>query len=107
MIGSVHTAVHSDETDIVFRKENFRVDADLQIVSADTAHVLGKNDTNFIILHQFNHALPIGSFEVSPGVPVIHEKLDILETLFFSVSFENRLLIDNAVAIACQFIVTT
>ena len=107
LIGAVHTAVYSDETDIVFGEKHLSIDTNLQIVSADTTHILGKNDTNFIILHQFNHSFPIGSVEVSSGVPIIHEKLDILETLFICVFLENRLLIDNAVAITCQFIVTT
>ena len=107
LIGAVHTAVYGDETDIVFGEKHLGIDANLQIVSTDTAHIFGEDDTNFIILHQFDHALPIGSIKVCTGVPVIHKKLDIFETLFFSVPIENRLLIDNAVAIACQFIVTT
>ena len=107
LIGAVHTAVYGNETDIVFGEKHLGIDAYLQIVSADTAHVFGEDDTNFIILHQFDHMLPIGSVEVRPGVPVIHEILDISETLVFSIPIENRLLIDNAVAIACKFIVTT
>ena len=107
LIGTVHTAVHSDEADIVFREKHFRVETDFQIVSADTAHILGDDDTNLIVLNQLNHSFPIGSVEVSPGVAIVYEKLDISETLFLCVFFENRLLIYNAVAIACQFVVTT
>ena len=52
LIGAVHAAVHGDETDIVFGKKHFRVETDFQIVSADTAHILGDDDTNLIVLDQ-------------------------------------------------------
>lgn len=107
LVGAVHTAVDSDEADIVFGEKHFRVKTDFQIISADTAHVFGNENTYLVVLHHADHALPIGSVEVSPGVAIVHEKLDIAETLFFSVSFENSLSIYNAVAITSKFIVTT
>ena len=97
LIGAVHAAVHGDETDIVFGKKHFRVETDFQIVSADTAHILGDDDTNLIVLDQLNHSFPIGSVEVGTGITIVDEKLDVSETLFLCVFFENRLLIDNAV----------
>ena len=39
LIGAVHTAVHGDETDIMFGEKHFRVKTDFQIVSSDTAHI--------------------------------------------------------------------
>ena len=96
----IHAIVDSDEADIVFGEKHFRVKTDFQIISADTAHVFGNENTYLVVLHHADHALPIGSVEVSPGVAIVHEKLDIAETLFFSVSFENSLLIYNAVAVA-------
>ena len=107
LIGAVHAAVHGDETDIVFGKKHFRVETDFQIVSADTAHILGDDDTNLIVLDQLNHSFPIGSVEVGTGITIVHEKLDVSETLFLCVFFENRLLIDNAVALSCEFVITT
>lgn len=107
LIGAVHAAVHGDETDIVFGEKHFRVETDFQIVSANTAHVLGDDDTDLIVLNQLNHSFPIWSVEVGTGVTIVHEKLDVSETLFLCVFFENRLLIDNAVALSCEFVITT
>lgn len=92
LIGAVHAAVHGDETDIVFGEKHFRVKANFQIVSADTAHILGDDNANLVVLYQFDHAVPIGSVEVGTGVTIVHEKLDVAETLFLCVFFENRLL---------------
>ena len=63
LIGTVHTAVDGDESDIVFRKKHFRINTDFQIVSADTAHVFGNENANLVVLHHADHALPIGSVE--------------------------------------------
>ena len=92
LIGAVHTAVHGDETDIVFGEKHFCVETDFQIVSADTAHILGDDNTDLIVLDRLNHSFPIGSVEVGTGVTIVHEKLDVAETLFLCVFFENRLL---------------
>ena len=92
LIGAVHSAVHSDGTNIMFGEKHFRLETDFQIVSADTAHILGDDDTDLIVLDQLNHSFPIGSVEVGTGVTIVHEKLDVAETLFLCVFFENRLL---------------
>ena len=107
LISAVHSAVHSNETDIMFGEKHFRVETDFQIVSTDTAHILGDDNTDIIILNQLNHSFPIGSVEVGARVTIVHEKLDVAETLFLCVFFENRLLIDNAVALSCKFVITT
>ena len=92
LIGAVHTAVHGDETDIMFGEKHFRVKTDFQIVSSDTAHILCNDNTDLVVLYQFDHAVPIGAVEVSTGVTIVHKKLDVSETLFFCVFLENRLL---------------
>lgn len=107
LIGAVHTAVHGDETDIMFGEKHFRVKTDFQIVSSDTAHILCNDNAYLVVLYQFDHAVPIGAVEVSTGVTIVHKKLDVSETLFFCVFLENRLLIDNAVALSCEFVITT
>lgn len=107
LIGAVHTAVHGDETDIMFGEKHFRVKTDFQIVSSDTAHILCNDNADLVVLYQFDHAVPIGAVEVSTGVTIVHKKLDVSETLFFCVFLENRLLIDNAVALSCEFVITT
>ena len=45
--------------------------------------------------------------KVGAGVTIVHEKLDVSKTLFICVFLENRLLIDNAVALSCEFVITT
>ena len=92
LISAVHSAVHSNETDIMFGEKHFRVETDFQIVSTDTAHILGDDNTDIIILNQLNHSFPIGSVEVGARVTIVREKLDVAETLFLCAFFENRLL---------------
>lgn len=48
LIGTVHTAVHSDEADIVFGKKHFRVKTDFQIISADTTHILCNDNADLL-----------------------------------------------------------
>ena len=57
----------------MFDEKYLRVEADFQIVSADTAHILGNENADPVILHQFDHAFPIGSVEVGTGVTIVHK----------------------------------
>ena len=92
LIGAVHTAIHGDETDIVFGEKHFRVETDFQIVSTDTAHVLGDDNTDLIVLDQLNHSFPIGSVEIGPAVPVVHEIKRVGESVVIGVLLEDRFL---------------
>ena len=85
LVGTINTAVHSNETHIVLGKEHFRIKADFQIVSSDSAHVFCKQDFNLISFHKRNHALPVRSVEVGAGIAVIYEELNVAKSLFLCV----------------------
>ena len=107
LIGTVHTAIDGNEPDIVLREKDLRTETYFQIVSSDSAHAHGKKNTDLVCFYHGDHALPFRTVEVGTGKTVVHEKLDFAETLFFCVFLENRLLIDNAVALSCLLVITT
>lgn len=107
LIGTVHTAIDGNEPDIVLREKDLRTETYFQIVSSDSAHAHGKKNTDLVCFYHGDHALPFRTVEVGTGKTVVHKKLDFAETLFFCVFLENRLLIDNAVALSCLLVITT
>ena len=95
--GAVHRIVDGDESHIVAGKDDFRKPADLQIVSAKSAHVLNNPSANQTLLHQGKPLLDPRAVEVRPGVPVVHQHLGIRETVGSGVAAEDVSLICNRV----------
>ena len=95
--GTVHRIVDGDEAHIVARKDDFRKPADLQIVSAKSAHVLNDPGADQALLHQGKPLLDTGAVEIRPGVPVIYQHLGIRETVGSGVAAEDASLICNRV----------
>ena len=80
---TVHSVIDGDEPHIVAWKNDFRVPADLQIVSAKSTHVLDDPGTNQALLHQRKPLLHTGTIEVRPGIPVIHQNPGVSEAPFY------------------------
>ncbi len=57
----VHIVVYSDKSDVMLRKENFRVVACLQILSAKTGQILYKHRSDNAVFDVPNHSLEIGT----------------------------------------------
>lgn len=95
--GTVHRVIHGDEAHIVAGEDDFRKPADLQIVSAKSAHVLNNPSANQTLLHQGKPLLDTGAVEVRPGVAVVYQHPGIRETVGSGVAAEDASLICNRV----------
>ena len=47
LLFTINAVIDSDESDILVRKHNLRVEADLQIISSESAHILNDNHSDF------------------------------------------------------------
>ena len=95
LIGTVDTVVNCNETDVGAGKENFRVVANLEVISSKAAHVLHNDGADAALLSKRNQTLPVWTIEVRAAVPVINEKLRVAEAIVVSVLLEYGLLVLN------------
>ena len=56
-LGAVHTIIHGDKVNIVLREHDFRIHTHLQIVTAETGHILDDNTFDDTSLNIGNHFL--------------------------------------------------
>ena len=87
-------------------EEYLRVKAGLQIISADSAHVLYDHMDNLTCFNICLQLLPCGTVKISAAPTVIGIVLNIRVASLLGIAFEVFFLIDNAVAIANLVIVT-
>ncbi len=73
----VHIVVDGDVADAELREPLLDVQPRVQLVSPQTAEILGDDDPDFPVLHVGHHALEIRPVETGPGVSVIHIELDV------------------------------
>ena len=73
----VHIVVDGDVADAELREPLLDVQPCVQLVSPQTAEILGDDDPDFPVLHVRHHALEIRPVETGPGVSVIHIELDV------------------------------
>ena len=73
--GALHIAVHavgnSDKAHIMLAKHNLGIEASLQIVAPDSAHILGDHTADLSGLNVRNHLFPARAFKAAAGPAVI------------------------------------
>ena len=79
--GTVHRIVDGDEAHIVARKDESRKPADLQIVSAKSAHVLNNPSADQALFHQGKALLHARTIEVRTRIAIVHQDTGICETM--------------------------
>ena len=89
---AVHTVVDGNEPNVCLRENHFRIVSDLEIVAAQTAHILDDDRSDLSILDQCHQARPIRPIEVRTAVPVIHEKLCGRKPVVIGILLQNGLL---------------
>ena len=106
LVIAVHAVGNRNKVNAMLTEEHFRVKTGLQIISADSAHVLYDHMgdlTGFNICFQL---LPCGTIEIAATPTVIGIVLDVRVASLLGIAFEVFFLIDNAVAIANLVIIT-
>ena len=88
-LGAVHRVIHGDKARIVAGKNDFRIPANLQIVSAKSAHIFDDPGSKQTLFHQRKPLLDTGTIEVRSGVPVVNQHLGIREAMGRGVAAED------------------
>ena len=105
--GAVHPVIDGDKAHIVARKNDFRILADKQIISAKSAHVLNDPSANQALLHEGKALLDTGTIEVRPGVPIVYQNAGICEAVVGGISEQNVPLIGDGVTLGIKGILIT
>jgi len=74
LIGAVHAVVDGNESDICAGQYHLGVVAYLEVVSAQSAHVLYDDRTDLAFVHKGHKALPVRAVKVRAAVAIVHEK---------------------------------
>ena len=92
---AVDAVADGDETHPEFAKENLRIETGLQIVSADSAHVLRQHQSHFSGLNVGHQPFPCRPVEIPARPSVISVMDDIGKTMLGSVALQVLFLIHD------------
>ena len=106
LIGTIHSVVYGNEADIHTGKEYFGVVTDLEVVSAESAHILYDDRSDLAVFRKGDKALPIGAVKVRSAVSVIYEYHCVAEPIVICVFLQNGSLVDDTVAVSLKFVIT-
>jgi hypothetical protein len=87
-------------------KENFRIEASLQIVSPYPAHILGNHTADLPGFNVRDKLFPAGPLKVGPAPSVIRVMGNVGKSSLGGIAFKHGLLIYNRVTIPNLLIVT-
>lgn len=85
---TIHVVVDGYEADTLFRKEDFRVVADLQIVTTKAAEILNHKGLNSSGFDFFKQGGKTGTIEVRTRITVIIKVPDIFQPFLSGIFFE-------------------
>ena len=92
LVCAVHAVVDGDEADVVVREDHFRVHTHLEVIAPQTTHVLDDDNPYPSFVDQPHQTLPVGTVEIGPAVPVVHEIKRVGESVVIGVLLEDRFL---------------
>ena len=102
----VHGVIEGNQPDAVL-SERLCVNADLQIISAESAHILDTDYANITGLNLVHHCHKAGAVKAQTGDTVIGEVDDVGEPAFLCEGFENLFLVGDRVRFKLLVIVRT
>jgi len=91
-IVAVDTVIYRKKTDIFLWKQNFRIKADLQIVSPQSAHILNDNRCDISCFYFFNQLLKTRAIEIHTRKTIVSKMANIREPISASIIFQVFLL---------------
>ena len=106
LIKAVHAVADSNKTDTLFSKQHFRVKAGLQIISANSGHILHQHSADLTSFNICQQLFPTGSVKVATGVTIIRIMDTVFEAVLGGIFLQHFFLIDDGVAVARQFVIT-
>ena len=106
LIVTVNAVGDSDKVNMVLTEHYLSVKACLQIISADSGHILHKNVCHLVGFNICNQPFPSRTVKVATRITVVGIVDEVFIPLLPCVAFEVCLLIDDRVAVPGEFIVT-
>ena len=94
-LGAVHAIIHSDKVNIVLREHDFGIHTHLQIVTAETGHILDDNTLDDTCLNIGDHFLKPRTVERRTRNTVVDIKSEVGVSVFKSVLLQDFLLERN------------
>ena len=93
----VHSVVDGNEPNALRWQIELCQLTHLQILTAQTRHILDDQRFDLVPLDHFDDLFPGGPIKICPRVPVVRQEDRILKTIGLGISFEEKALIDDAV----------
>ena len=106
LIGTVHTVGNGDKPDPMLPEQDLGIEARLQIVTPDTAHILGDHTADFPGLNVCHKLFPTGPLKICPAPSVVRVMGNVSKSSLGSIAFKHGLLIHNGIAVPNLLIVT-
>ena len=101
----VHIISNSYKANALFPEHNLGIKANLQIIPANSAHILSYNTAHFSGLNIPNEPFPVRPFKVAAAPTVVGIMLKIDKTVSVSIILQHILLINNGVAFSSQIVI--
>ena len=95
LVLAVHTIRDSNEPNAMLSEKNLGIKTRLQIVTPDTAHILGDHTADLPGLNVRHKLFPTGPLEVSPAPSVIRVMGNVGKTPLSGIAFKHSLLIHD------------
>ena len=86
LIGAVHAVVDGNETNICSRQNNLGAETYLEVVSAQSVHVLYDDRIDFSFIYKIHKALPVRRVKSCIRAIIVHENM-VFSELLSSASF--------------------
>lgn len=104
-IVAVDSVADGDEAYSEFSEKDFRIKTGLQIISANSAHVLRQNQSHFSGFDIGNQPLPCKTLKIASGPSVIGVVDAVSIPVVRGIAFEIFFLIDDRITVSSQVIV--
>ena len=103
---TVHSIVDSNKVNIVLREHDLSIHSHLQVVTAQTGHILDNDPLDKAGFDIRNHLLEARAVERCTRNAVINIKAIVFVAVVKCIALKDLFLVDDTVAVALQFIVT-
>lgn len=106
LVSAVRTVIDGDEANIGAGQNHLGVVTYLEVISAQSAHVLDDDCADPALVHHGHQSLPVRAFKVGTGVAIVHKEHGVTETVVIRILLQDGFLDNDGVAVTLEFIVS-
>jgi len=107
LYAAVYTVGDGDKPDALFPKHNLGIEASLEIITPNPAHILGNHTADLSGLNVRNQAFPVRAVEAAARPAVVCVMGTVTEPMLGSIRFEHQFLMNDRVTIARRHFIVT